>query len=144
MHQQIRTSPGSTADNLRRALEILEGVNVEGIGPDFEPPHVRIAVRHENCQEALGALERAGLKPELRAAITFALPNAPGQLRIALDRLVDRGYVLESVLVLAGRDGDRTLVSVGVDRPMTDDWAASAESLGGLVDPKPGCSERGA
>ena len=50
MHQQIRTSPGSTADNIRRALEILEGVNVEGIGPDFEPPHVRIAVRHEHCQ----------------------------------------------------------------------------------------------
>jgi len=144
MHQQIRTSPGSTADNLRRALEILDGVNIEGIGPDFEPPHVRIAVRHENCQEAWDALERAGLRPELRAAITFALANAPGQLKFTLDRLVDRGYVLESVLVLAGRDGDRTLVSVGVHRAMPDDWAATVEALGGLVDSEEGCAERGA
>jgi hypothetical protein len=54
MHQQIRTSPGGTSDNVRNVLAILAraGVNVEAIGPDFEAPHIRTAVPHEHWDRA--------------------------------------------------------------------------------------------
>jgi hypothetical protein len=133
MHQQIRTSPGTTGENLRRALDILAraDVNVEGIGPDFEPPHIRIAVRHDQWDQAWKALDEHGLKPEARAAIAFAVPNAPGQVAPILERLARQGYALESFLVLAGQDGDRTLVSVGVRETVPRGWSATIAELGG-------------
>ena len=137
MHQQIRTSPGTTGENVRRVLDILAGagVNVEGIGPDYESPHVRTAVPHEHLEAAWMALRDAGLEPEMRAAITFALPNVPGQLAAALERLARRGYVAESVLVLASRDGDRTLASIGVRRAIPYRWEDAAAELGGWEEP---------
>lgn len=137
MHQQLRTSPGTTGENIRRVLDILAaaGVNVEGIGPDFESPHVRTAVPHEHLEAAWKALRDGGLEPEMRAAIPLALPNAPGQLAAALERLARRGYVSESVLVLASRDGDRTLVSVGVRRAIPYRWEAAVPDLGGWEEP---------
>ncbi|HSW40882.1 MAG TPA: hypothetical protein VLM76_00020 [Patescibacteria group bacterium] len=137
MHQQIRTSPGATEENIRRVLDILAaaGVNVEGIGPDYESPHVRTAVPHEHLDAALKALRDAGLEPEMRAAIPFALPNAPGQLAAALERLARRGYAGESVLVLASRDGDRTIVSIGVRRATPFRAEAAVAELGGWEEP---------
>lgn len=145
MHQQIRTSPGQTGENIRRVLDILAGagVNVEGIGPDFESPHVRTAVPHDQCEAAWKALKRAGLQPELRAAVPYALLNEPGQLAAKVEGLVKHGYVVESVLVLASRDGDQTLVSIGVRRAIPHGWAATVGELGGLVEPGD-CLEPGA
>jgi len=142
MHQQIRTSPGSTAENIRRVLDILAGagVNVEGIGPDFESPHVRTAVPHGACQAAWDALKRAGLEPELRPAVTFALDHQPGRLAERVEWLARRGYGIESVLVLASRDGDRTLVSIGVRPTVPPDWDAIVAGLGGMEEPG-GCLE---
>jgi len=137
VHQQIRTSPGHTGENIRRVLDVLAGagVNVEGIGPDFESPHVRTAVPHEHSDAAWAALKEAGLEPEMRAALPVSLPNAPGQLAAAVERLARRGYVVESLLVLASRDGDRTLVSIGVRRAIPNDWAAAVTELGGWEEP---------
>jgi hypothetical protein len=137
VHQQIRTSPGHTGENIRRVLDILAGagVNVEGIGPDFESPHVRTAVPHEHGDAAWAALKEAGLEPELRAAITYGLPNVPGQLAARVEGLARRGYVVESLLVLASRDGDRTLVSIGVRRAIPNGWAAEVAELGGWEEP---------
>lgn len=138
MHQQIRTSPGQTGENIRRVLDILAraDVNVEGIGPDFESPHVRTTVPHDQCAAAWAALKEAGLQPELRAAVPYALENEPGQLNTRVEGLVSRGYVVESVLVLASRDDHgRTLVSIGVRRAIPHGWAATVEELGGLTEP---------
>jgi hypothetical protein len=146
VHQQIRTSPGQTGENIRRVLNILAdaGVNVDGIGPDFESPHVRTTVPHDQCEAAMEALERAGLVPELREAVPYALANKHGQLRAKIEGLVKHGYAVESVLVLAGRDDDgNTLVSIGVRPPIRNGWADTVVDLGGLVDPG-GCRERGA
>ena len=130
MHQQIRTSPGGTGENIRRVLDILAaaGVNVEGIGPDYESPHVRTAVPDTQFEAAWDALKAAGLEPEQRAAITFALPNVPGQLAARIEQLARRGYAQESVLVLASRHGDETLVSIGVRRTVPNRWKGARAS----------------
>ncbi len=137
MHQQIRTSPGHTRENMRSVLDILAraGVNVEGIGPDFEPPHIRIAVPHEHWDAAWDALRHAKLQPEARPALTVALPNDPGKLNAKVEELARAGYGLESVLVLASRDGDLTLVSLGVHEDVPPDWEETAAGLGGWEDP---------
>lgn len=135
MHQQIRTSPDSTAENIRRVADVLaaKGINVDGIGPDFEAPHVRTVVSHGDLDGALAALRGAGLEPELRPAVTFSLSNAPGQLGAALEKLAGLGYGIDSVLVLAGRDPKlgQALVSIGVRLPMPDDWEKTAAELSG-------------
>ncbi len=135
MHLQIRTSPDTTAGNIRTVLRVLARVeiNIEGIGPDFEPPHVRLLVSHEAFDKALRVLEDADLNPETRPAVTLALPNSPGQLSGRLEELILKGYTPESVLVLAGRDNEgRTLVSVGVRETVPPDWAERVIALGGL------------
>ena len=137
MHQQIRTSPGQTGENIRRVLDVLAdaGVNVEGIGPDFESPHVRTVVPHDRSEAAWSALKKAGLEPELRPAVTFALAHEPRQLAAAVESLAQSGYVAESVLVLVSRDRGRTLVSVGVRRAIPRAWAATVVELGGWEEP---------
>jgi hypothetical protein len=137
MHQQIRTSPGGTSDNIRNVLDILAraGVNVEGIGPDFEAPHIRTAVPHERWDQAWNALGKAGLKPEERDSLTVAVPNEPGQVSRIVESLVRRGYTLESLLVLASRDRGLTLVSIGVGGTDPATWAETAAELGGWREP---------
>ncbi len=60
VHQQIRTSPGRTGENIRRVLDVLAaaGVNIEGIGPDFESPHVRTAVPDDRSSRPRGQRSR--------------------------------------------------------------------------------------
>ncbi len=137
MHQQIRTSPGGTADNIRNVLDILAqaGVNVEGIGPDFEAPHIRTAVPHEHWDRAWEALDRARLKPEVRPAVTVAVPNKPGQVSPIVEDLVRRGYTPESLLVLASRDRGLTLISVGVRETVPAAWESMVAGLGGWSEP---------
>ena len=138
MHQQIRTSPDTTVENIRAVLDVLAAarVNVEGIGPDFEPPHVRVAVPHRDWERAWKALDGAELKPETRAAITFAIPNVPGQVAPLVERLVREGYTMESLLVLASRADERTLVSIGVREPVGPGWADRVAALGGWEEPE--------
>jgi len=146
VHQQIRTSPGHTGENIRRVLEILgvENINVVGIGPDFESPHVRTVVSHEQCAAARAALEKEGMPSELRPAVTYDLPNLPGQLAARLEALARRGFAVESVLVLAAPDRAGTLVSIGVRPPFPEGWSATVEGLGGYGDRGEGCPETGA
>jgi len=134
MHQQIRTSPYAVGQNVRRAVAALaaDGVNVEGVGPDYEPPHVRIVVPHEAFDAAQDVLAREGFKPDPRFACTFALPHRPGQLDAVLERVDEAGFDVESVLVLASRLRGMTLVSIGVDREPTPD---ERERLGCVDEP---------
>ncbi len=138
MHQQIRTSPDTTVENIRTVLDVLaaERVNVEGIGPDFEPPHVRVAVPHRDWKRAWDALKGAGLQPEARPAITFAMPNLPGQVAPLVEQIVQQGYTLESLLVLASRADGRTLVSIGVRETVPRGWADGVAALGGWEEPE--------
>jgi hypothetical protein len=138
MHLQIRTSPEETTENVQKVLDVLAeaGVNVEGIGPDFEPPHVRVAVPHAYWDQALDALRSAGLDPQERAAITYAIPNSPGQLAPIIHRLLERGFTLESTLVLASRYEDRTLVSIGVREFVPPGWEERVIDLGGWEEPE--------
>ena len=49
MHQQIKASPDDTAENVRTIVDALAaaGINIEAIAPDFDPPHVRVLVKHK-------------------------------------------------------------------------------------------------
>lgn len=137
MHQQIRTSPGHTGENIRRVVDVLgdAGVNIEGVGPDFEPPHVRVLVDHESFEKAWDALKRAGLQPEARACLTRAVPNTPGALRGMLEDLAHAGYAAESLLVLASHVDDQVLVSIGIRETIPDAWDAKAGGMGGYEEP---------
>jgi hypothetical protein len=141
MHLQVKASPGDTADNIRRVVKALaqHGVNIEAIAPDFEPPHVRVLVRHHepynpaNGQDplnrALTAMAAEGLTPELKAGLLITMPNKPRVLKTALDRCASENYVVESLLVLPGEpSAGAAWVSFGVDRPI-DGWEAEAEAL---------------
>jgi hypothetical protein len=134
MHMQIRTSPYAVGQNVRRAAAALAagGVNVEGIGPDYESPHARIVVPHEAFEAARKILREAGFDPEPRHACTFALPHRPGQLAAVLERVAEADFDVESVLVLASRLRGMTLVSIGVDREPT---AEERERLGCVDEP---------
>jgi hypothetical protein len=130
VHQQIRTSPDSVDENLANDLAALApAVNVEGVGPDYKSPHVRVVVAHAAMDEALGRLGAYG--PEARPACTVALPNEPGALNRRLERIRKR-FEVQSVLVLASRGDGLTLVSIGLDREPT---AEEREHLGCIDEP---------
>ena len=73
MHLQVKMSPDETAENIRRVVSALAeaGINIEAIAPDFDPPHVRVLVRHDHpydpgnaddpLNRALAALTDEGL-----------------------------------------------------------------------------------
>jgi hypothetical protein len=136
MHQQIRTSPGTVGSNLSRAVAALgrRGVNVEGVGPDYVSPHVRIVVPHAATDDAIHALKSVdGFAPELRPACTFALAHAPGQLSRILEAVAAADFDVESVLVLASRRQGRTLVSIGLDHEPSRE---ECETLGCVDEPE--------
>jgi hypothetical protein len=139
-HIQVKTSPDKTGDNLRRVVNVLAGlevaINIDGIGPDFEAPHIRTVVDDEQVGAAIDALTTAGMPAVACKALYIKLENVPGQLRGVLNDLAKRGYVVESILILAGRDdGDpRVRVSIGigggVPNTWEDDQRALADELG--------------
>src|SRR5262245_61319720 len=147
MHQQIRGSPDDTGGNIRRVVEALadEGINIEAIAPDFEPPHVRVLVEHldpydpDNAEapfnRALAALGNAGLTPEVRSAVLVRMANRPRALRAALDRLAREGYAVESILVLPGDDDGRARVSIGIGQAAIAGFSdAAADDLQGRIE----------
>ncbi len=135
MHQQIKTSPGHTDENLRRVADALVGVQVLGIGPDFESPHIRTVVADKDFEAAWNALKSAGLQPITCRALTYAVENQPGAIVDILEDLAKKGFVVESVLVLASRINGQTLVSFGVDRGIPPDWEDMYAELGGVAEP---------
>jgi hypothetical protein len=137
-HIQVKTSPDSTPDNLRRVANVLAdaGINIDGVAPDFQAPHIRTVVDEERVNEAIDALTLAGMPATACKALYIKLENVQGQLRGVLNDLAKRGYVVESILILAARDdGDpRVRVSIGIGGgiPATweDDQRALADELG--------------
>jgi hypothetical protein len=124
MHQQVRTSPEETEQNLVNVLDALGGINVEGIGPDFESPHIRTVVSHGDLEATMSALGNANLDPEIRPAVSVSLPDKPGSLKAVIAWLRDVPIQTESLLVLGGMDhGHRVRVSIGLERELTaQEW----------------------
>ena len=147
MHQQIKASPDETRENMRRIVRALgdAGINIEGIAPDFDPPHVRVAVKHnhpfdpndptDTFNRALQALRDAGFDPEIKSSVLLSVPNTPSALQTVFDELESRNHELESLVVLAGDGGDMAQLSVGLSRASMDDWAADEETLRGEIQP---------
>jgi hypothetical protein len=130
MHQQIRTSPGDVGENLRRVLDALVAVNIEGIGNDFEYPHIRTVVTHEDWNAAWQALKAAGLQPEARRAVLVTIPHQSGKLRQAVENLTRRGYIIESIVTLGTvGQGDVVRVSIGIREGIEEGWEAASETL---------------
>jgi hypothetical protein len=148
MHLQVKMSPDETAENIRRVVSALAeaGINIEAIAPDFDPPHVRVLVRHEEpsydpgnaddpLNRALAALTNEGLEPELKAGLLVRMPNKPRVLKTALDRCASEDYVVESLLVLPGQpSAGAAWVSLGVARATIDGWEEEAEALQRLIE----------
>jgi hypothetical protein len=147
MHQQIKASPEDTAENVRTIVDALAAaeINIESIAPDFDPPHVRVLVKHkpnfrpdddtDPFNRALEALRGAGLEPEIRRSVEpVRMPNNPGALKTAMDTLESEEHVIESVLVLPGAQGNNAQVSFGVQGEVDDEWESEAERLQGLIE----------
>ncbi|HEY3335481.1 MAG TPA: hypothetical protein VGK16_09645 [Candidatus Limnocylindrales bacterium] len=145
MHLQIAGSPDDTATNIRAVVSALAGarVNIEGIGPEFNPPHVRVAVRHAEPYDpddatdpfniALDAMVKAGLAPAIKPAVAVTLPNKPGALEAVLNRLMREGYAAESILVLAGGTAGATQVQFGVASTMIAGWDQESDRVGEAI-----------
>ena len=146
MHLQIKGSPGDTASNVRHLVNALarHNINIEAIAPDFDPPHVRVLVEHnepydptdetDTFNKALAAMEKAGLTPEVKAGLHVPMPNSPRALKTALDRLTRDGYTVESVLVLPGEPSPGfATVAFGVARDNLAGWDEEAEELEGRI-----------
>ena len=125
MHAQIKASPDDTAENIQRILNALSAaeINIEAIAPDFDPPHVRVLVKHDDMDAALAALSNEGLTPEIKSALGLTIPDAPSALKKALDSIARRGFKVESVLTLGKSDQVNTVkVSVGVAKTVIHGW----------------------
>ena len=147
MHQQIKASPDTIAENMRIIVDALAaaGINIEAIAPDFDPPHVRVLVKHKaNYKQddksdifnrAMAALTAVGLEPQrVRSVGPVAMKNEPRALKTAWDALESEQRVIESVLVLPGASGNNAQVAFGVDGDVDDEWEAEAERLQGIVE----------
>jgi hypothetical protein len=130
MHQQLGGSPDDTASNLRAILTALADINIVGIAPSFDPPHIRVLVEDEIFDTAYDRMVEAGLKPTVHSAVTAALKNNPTALKTAMDKLERKGYVVDAILVLPGNPKDaqnepildQVLVSFGVRPSVIVDW----------------------
>ena len=132
MHAQIKASPDDTAENIQRILNALSAaeINIEAIAPDFDPPHVRVLVKHDDMDAALAALSNEGLTPEIKSALGLTIPDAPSALKKALDSIARRGFKVESVLTLGKADQQNTVkVSVGVAKTVIHGWDDEFEGI---------------
>jgi hypothetical protein len=147
MHAQIKASPDTIAENIRAVVNALadRNVNIEAIAPDFNPPHVRVLLKHEHSPgstdgpdpniAAIDALTRAGLNPTVvRAVLPVRMPNRPKALQTAMDALESQSHVIDSILVMPGSQGGKALVSFGVAGDMSDDWEAQSEVLRDFIE----------
>jgi hypothetical protein len=135
MHQQLGGSPKDTAGNMRAILTALADINIAGIAPSFDPPHIRVLVQDDAFDAAFQAMSDAGLEPTVHSAVTVNLPDSSGTLKKAMDGLARRGYVVESVLVVPGDAGTgRVNVSFGIAQLGITDWDDDkSEDLGGEI-----------
>ncbi len=132
MHAQIKASPDDTAENVQRILNALAAaeINIQAIAPDFDPPHVRVLVSHQDMDAALAALADEGLAPEVKSALGLRIPDSPGALKKAIDGIARRGLMVESVLVLPASDvPDTALVSIGVAKTVIHGWDDEFETI---------------
>ena len=142
MHQQIKGSPGDTAGNIRSVVSALakHGVNIEAIAPDFDPPHVRVLVEHNDpydptdsedpFNQAIAAMEAEGMAPQVKSSVLVRMPHKAGALRAALSRVGREGYVVESILVLPGLTEDGLAqVSFGVAATTIPEWDQASDDL---------------
>ncbi len=142
MHQQIGGSPKDTASNMRAILTALADVNIAGLAPSFDPPHIRVLVEDRDFDAAYDAMSAAGLDPTIHSAVTVPMSDKPGGLKSAMDRLARKGYVVESILVLPGRPKDsngqpiedQVHVSFGIRQTGIADWDDDrADELGSEI-----------
>ena len=109
MHQQIKASPDTIAENIRarrrRARHCRDQHRGDRAGLR---PAARAGARpaQQVRRRRLTALEAASLEPTIvRAVEPVRMPNKPAALKTAMDALEGQGHVIESILVLAGRPG---------------------------------------
>lgn len=149
MHLQLKGSPDDTASNVRRIVTALakKGINIEAIAPDFDPPHVRLLVEHNDPYDpnneddafnrAIAAMEEDGLEPEIKSGLMLNVPNKPAALMTVLQGLTREGYTVESILVyVAECTPESVAISFGVSRTTIDGWDSESEALGSRIQEK--------
>ena len=84
---------------------------------------------------ALDALTAAQLEPSVRRAILpVRMPNRPRALKTAMDALEAKDQVIDSILVMPGLQGNKALVSFGVEGEMYDGWEQDSAALRDYVE----------
>jgi hypothetical protein len=122
MHQQLGGSPEETAANMRAVLAALADVDLRGIGPSFDPPHIRVLVEDGDFDAAYEAMKDARLDPTIHTAVTFTITDAKGRLKHAMDALENRGNFVDAILVVPGGPAGSAKVSFGIIGPNPDTW----------------------
>jgi hypothetical protein len=147
MHQQIKSSPETTRENVWAVVNALAaaGINIEAIAPDFDPPHVRVLVKHNHPYDpndpddafnrALAALVDAHMEPTVERSIELIqIPNEPAALQRAMEAIDGEDVTIASILVLPGAQDDKAVISFGVEGDTPDEaWAARSEELRAIV-----------
>jgi hypothetical protein len=147
MHQQIKGSPDTTVGNIHRVVNALarRGINIEAIAPDFDAPHVRVLVDHaepydpsnasDPFNRALAAMEEEGMAPQIKAGVVVSMPNKPGALQAALQRITRQGFVVEAILVLPGEPSPGVArVAFGVARTISAGWDDESGELQAAIE----------
>jgi hypothetical protein len=122
MHQQLGGSPEETAANMRAVLAALDDVNIRGIGPSFDPPHIRVLVEDGEFDKARRLMDDNGLEPTIHTAVTLTISDAKGRLRKAMAAIEDRGNFVDAILVVPGAAAGKAMISFGLIGPNLDDW----------------------
>jgi hypothetical protein len=149
MHLQLKGSPDDTASNVRRIVNALakKGINIEAIAPDFDPPHVRLLVEHNDPYDpnneddafnrAIAAMEEDGLAPEVKSGLMLNVPNKPAALMTVLQGLTREGYTVESILVyVAECTPESVAISFGVARTTIEGWDTESDELASRIQEK--------
>jgi hypothetical protein len=110
---RLPNRPGQLAGVARRLAE--QQINVASIHVDADRAHGNVRLVVSDPKGAVPLLRKAGYAVQTHELIAVQLEDRAGSFLRVLDALTDSGINIEHVVLLVQREGNRTLVALGVD-----------------------------
>jgi len=105
--------PGGLAGVARALAE--HRINLAAIGADSSPRSGRVRLIVSDADRAVRLLRLAGYDPEVREMLVVRLEDRAGSFLRVLDVLARDGLNVQSVAILAAREGNQPLVALSTD-----------------------------